>query len=50
MGLGALALAVGVERKPVFPSVLTAVGAAVGAYGVFVLVLNVPVPVGPLGF
>ncbi len=50
LSLVVLTLTLGIERRPVLPSALTAVGAAVLAYGVFVLVLNVPVPVGPLGF
>jgi putative tricarboxylic transport membrane protein len=49
MGLVVLALTLGIERRPVVPSVLTAAGTVAFAYVVFVLVLRVPVPVGPLG-
>ncbi|WP_309080677.1 tripartite tricarboxylate transporter TctB family protein [Zhihengliuella sp.] len=50
LGLLVLALGLWVERRPVVPVVLTSVGAMVFAYIVFVRVLHVPVPTGPLGF
>ncbi|MFF0991524.1 tripartite tricarboxylate transporter TctB family protein [Kocuria nitroreducens] len=50
MGLLVLTLTLWVERRRVVPVVLTALGAVVFAYVVFVQVLHVPVPTGPLGF
>ena len=40
------ALTIGVERKPLVPSLILTVGAALVAWGLFVAVLRVPVPMG----
>jgi putative tricarboxylic transport membrane protein len=50
MGLLVLVLALWVERRRVVPVVLTTLGAMAFAYVVFIQVLHVPVPTGPLGF
>jgi putative tricarboxylic transport membrane protein len=50
MGLLVLVLALWVERRNVVPVVLTTLGAMAFAYVVFIQVLHVPVPTGPLGF
>lgn len=50
MGLLVLTLTLWVERRRVLPVVLTTLGAVLFAYVVFIQVLHVPVPTGPLGF
>ena len=49
-GLLLIAISVLVEKRKLVPSVLVTVVALAVAYGIFAIVLRVPLPVGPLGF
>jgi hypothetical protein len=49
-GLLLIAVSVLVEKRKLLPSVLVTVVALAVAYGIFAVVLRVPLPVGPFGF